>query len=255
MPRQKQGKTLAHLRTYLNKMKIAIMQPYFFPYLGYFQLINAVDIFIVYDNIQFTKKGWGRRNRMLLNGKAKMFSLPLKNASGFLDIKERCLADDYLLTNKKTLRQLENAYSKAPHFHKVFPLLQRCFLFKKHDNLFDFLLFSINEICSFLEIESTIKISSVLDDEGECLRNKKRIIRLCEKLNATMYINPIGGQQLYDKSEFDEQGLILKFLKMHKIQYQQLDSMNFIPNLSIIDVMMFNDKSTIKNFLGNYDLV
>lgn len=231
------------------------MQPYFFPYLGYFQLINAVDVFVVYDNIQFSKKGWIQRNRMLLNGKDKMFSLPLKSDSDFLDIKDRRLADDYLVRNKKILRQFEHAYSKAPHFHEIFPLLQRCFLFEEHDNLFDFLLFSINEMRSFLEIESTIKRSSELDGESERFKNKTRVIHLCKKINAATYINPLGGRHLYDKLEFEEQGLLLKFIRMGDIQYRQLDLMDFIPNLSIIDVMMFNDKNIIAKFLDNYNLV
>jgi hypothetical protein len=236
-------------------MKVAIMQPYFFPYLGYFQLMNAVNIFIVYDNIQFSKKGWIQRNRILHNGKDELFSLPLKKDSDFLDIKDRRLADDYLIKNKKTLRKIEDAYSKAPHFQEVFPLIQKCFLFERQNNLFDFLLFSINELRSFLSIKSDIKISSELEGQDDRLKNKTRVIHLCKKINAATYINPIGGQQLYSKLEFKNQGLLLEFIKMHELKYRQFDAMNFIPNLSIIDVMMFNSKSDIAMILDNYDLV
>jgi hypothetical protein len=236
-------------------MKVAIMQPYFFPYLGYFQLMNAVDVFVVYDNIQFSKKGWIKRNRILLNGKDEMFSLSLKKDSDFLDIKDRRLADDYLVRNKKTLRKLEQAYSKAPNFYEVFPLLQRCFLFKEQNNLFDFLLFSINQIRLFLRIKSDLIISSALDSQSPPLKSKARVIQLCKKLNATMYINPIGGQKLYDKSEFEEQGLPLKFIRMHEIRYHQFNEIDFIPNLSIIDVMMFNDRDRVVKLLQSYDLI
>ncbi len=231
------------------------MQPYFFPYLGYFQLMKAVDVFVVYDNIQFSKKGWIQRNRMLLNGKDEIFSLPLKKDSDFLDIKDRRLADDYLDRNKKTLRKFENAYAKAPYFHEIFPLLQRCFLFEHQKNLFDYLLFSINELRSFLNIKSDLKISSELEGDGERLKGGIRVMRLCKRLNAIMYINPIGGQQLYNKVEFKEHGLLLNFLRMREFHYRQLGEIDFIPNLSIIDVMMFNDRSDIAMLLENYDLI
>lgn len=235
-------------------MKTAIMQPYFFPYLGYFQLINAVDVFIVYDNIQFSKGGWIQRNRMLLNGKEEIFSLPLKKASDFLDICDRHLADDYLLRNKKTLRKLENAYLKAPYFHEVFPLLQNCFLYERHNNLFDFLLFSIKQVLRFLNIETEIKISSEIEDVR--LRNVSRVINLCKKTQGSIYINPIGGQKIYSKQEFAAQGVDLKFLRTRDtITYRQFDDLEFVPNLSIIDVLMFNARSEVSLLLSEYDLV
>ncbi len=235
-------------------MKVAIMQPYFFPYLGYFQLMNAVDIFVVYDNVEFSKKGWIQRNRMLLNGKEELFSLPLKRASDFLDIRERHLADNYLETNKKTLRKLENAYSKAPNFKKIFPIIQKCFLFEDHKNLFEFLLFSIKEMRSLLNLNSELKVSSHLEGD-ERLKNKMRVIRLCQILNATTYINPIGGQKLYNKSEFENQGVLLKFLKMEEFSYSQQGVKDFVPWLSTIDVLMYNDMSIVATLLDKYELI
>jgi hypothetical protein len=231
------------------------MQPYFFPYLGYFQLMSSVDVFVVYDNIQFSKGGWIQRNRMLLNGRDEIFSLPLKKDSDFLDIRDRRLADDYIERNKKILRRFENAYSKAPYFREVFPLVQRCFLFEGHENLFDFLLFSISEIGSFLEINPNIKISSELEGDGDRLKNKARVISLCKYLKATIYINPIGGQSLYNKQEFESEGLLLKFIKMRELCYQQFGGREFVPNLSILDVLMFNDRSDVIKLLDNYDLI
>ncbi len=76
-------------------MKLAIMQPYFFPYIGYFQLINTVDEFVVYDNIEFTKKGWINRNRILVNGKDEYITLPIKKDSDFLHVKDRFLAETW----------------------------------------------------------------------------------------------------------------------------------------------------------------
>src|SRR5258705_11030314 len=100
-------------------MRLAVMQPYFFPYIGYFQLIAAVDLFIVYDNIKYTKKGWINRNRMLRNGKDVMFSVPLKNDSDYLDVCERELAADF--NRDKLFNQLKGAYRGAPNFSQTFP--------------------------------------------------------------------------------------------------------------------------------------
>lgn len=235
-------------------MKTAIMQPYFFPYLGYFQLINAVDVFIVYDNIQFSKGGWIQRNRMLLNGKDEIFSLPLRKASDFLDICDRHLADDYLVRNQKTLRKLENAYFRAPFFQEVFPLLQKCFLYDRHKNLFEFLLFSIKEVLRFLNIETEIKTSSEIEEER--FKNVSRVIYLCKKIQCSTYINPIGGQKIYSKQEFNAHHIDLKFLKTRDtIAYRQFGDLEFIPNLSIIDVLMFNARSEVSLLLSEYDLV
>src|SRR5467141_3329484 len=109
------------------------MQPYFFPYVGYFQLIRSVDLFIVYDNIKYTKKGWINRNRLLRNGKGVVFSLPLKSDFDHLDVRERELAADF--NRDKLLNQFEGAYRRAPHFALTFPLIER--IVRHHDsNLF-----------------------------------------------------------------------------------------------------------------------
>ena len=216
--------------------------------------MNAVDTFVVYDNVEFSKKGWIQRNRILLNGKDELFSLPLKRASDFLDIRERKLANNYLETNKKTLRKLENAYSRAPNFKMIFPIIQRCFLFEDHKNLFEFLLFSITEMRSLLSIKTELKVSSAIEGD-ERLKNKIRVLRLCKILNATTYINPIGGQKLYSKSDFEKQGVELKFLKMREFNYPQQSVKEFVPSLSIIDVLMYNDMMNVTTFLYNYDLL
>lgn len=116
-------------------MKLGIMQPYFLPYIGYWQLLNAVDKYIIYDNIEFTKSSWIRRNRILLNGKDKMFSIPIKKDSDFLNIDKRELTEDSIKERVKILNQIKVAYKKAPEFEKVFPLLQKIFLCEEK-NLF-----------------------------------------------------------------------------------------------------------------------
>lgn len=227
------------------------MQPYFMPYIGYFQLIAAVDQFIVYDNIKFTKKGWINRNRMLLNGKDAMFSLPLKNDSDSLDVCERELAAEF--NREKLLNQLKGAYRRAPYFEQTFPLLE---LIVRHEekNLFAYLHHSLIKTCEHLDIKTQITVSStVAIDHG--LKNQDKVLALCKAVGAKTYMNAIGGMELYTKEAFQEKGLELKFIKSRPFEYAQLGE-TFVPWLSIIDVMMFNPPEAIKDCVNtNYDLI
>ncbi len=232
-------------------MKLAIMQPYFFPYIGYFQLIAAVDTFVVYDNIKYTKRGWINRNRMLQNGKDVMFSLPLKKDSDFLDVCERELASDF--NRDKLLNQIKGAYRKAPYFDQTFSLIEGIV---RHDdsNLFRFLHNSIVKTCEHLSITSTIKISSQIPIDHS-LKNQDKVLALCEAVGADTYVNAIGGVELYSKEIFRERGIDLKFIKSKPFEYAQFDN-EFVPWLSIIDLMMFNSLDSIRKCISNnYELV
>ena len=229
-------------------MNIAIMQPYLFPYIGYFQLMNAVDEFIVYDNIQFTKKGWINRNRILVNGADAYITLPLKKDSDYLDIKDRYLSDDWNTESKKMLNRITESYRKAPYFESVFPLIEKSLLFGDKQ-LFNFIFNSLNLTKDFLEIKTSFVISSTIPIDHH-LKSTEKVIALCKHQNATTYINPIGGVELYSKEEFKNEGLELKFIKANNIIYPQFKN-EFIPYLSIIDIMMFNSKEDIKNHLNN----
>ena len=232
-------------------MRLAIMQPYFFPYIGYFQLIAAVDQFIVYDNIKYTKKGWINRNRMLKNGKDEMFSLPLKSDSDYLDICERELAADF--NRDKLLNQIKSAYRRAPYFAQTFPVVEQIVRYEDA-NLFRFLHHSIVKTCEHLEIKTEIKISSSLAiDHG--LKNQDKVLSLCEAVGASTYVNAIGGKELYSKETFREKVLELKFIQSKPFEYPQFDN-EFVPWLSIIDVMMFNPLDTIRTCIStNYELI
>ena len=224
------------------------MQPYLFPYIGYFQLMNAVDEFIVYDNIQFTKKGWINRNRILVNGADAYITLPLKKDSDYLDIKDRYLSDDWNTESKKMLNRITESYRKAPYFESVFPLIEKSLLFGDKQ-LFNFIFNSLNLTKDFLEIKTSFVISSTIPIDHH-LKSTEKVIALCKHQNATTYINPIGGVELYSKEEFKNEGLELKFIKANNIIYPQFKN-EFIPYLSIIDIMMFNSKEDIKNHLNN----
>ena len=231
-------------------MKLAIMQPYFLPYIGYFQLIAGVDMFIIYDNIKYTKKGWINRNRMLLNGKDAMFSLPLKNASDSLDIRERELTEDF--NQEKLLSQFKGAYRQAPQFAPTIQLLERI-VRNEEKNLFRFLHHSIVKTCDHLEIKTEIKISSDIAIDHD-LKSQDKVLALCEAVGATKYVNTIGGVELYSKETFMERGIDLKFIQSKTFEYPQLGDI-FVPWLSMIDVMMFNPLNAIQDAISsNYVL-
>lgn len=233
-------------------MRAAIMQPYFLPYIGYFQLIKAVDVFVIYDNIEFTKKGWINRNRILLNDKDIYFTLPLKKDSDYLDINQRKLAESYRQENSKIVRKVAEIYKKAPHYDSIMPLIKKIFVFKD-ENLFNFIYNSLQVICNYLEIKTKFIISSsVLIDHT--LKSQDKIIAICEKLEVTDYINAIGGKELYNEEVFNKKGIMLKFIKSQSIYYDQFKN-DYIPWLSIIDVLMFNSIDETKLLLDKYDLI
>lgn len=232
-------------------MKVAIMQPYFFAYIGYFQLIAAVDKFIVYDNIKYTKKGWINRNRMLQNGKDEVFSLPLKSASGYLNVCERELAADF--NRDKLLNQIKGAYRRAPYFAQTVPLIEQIVRYER-TNLFHFLHHSIIKTCEHLGITTEIKTSSDIAIDHD-LRNQDKVLTLCEAVGASTYVNAIGGMELYSQETFRNKGVELKFIKSRRFEYPQFGDA-FVPWLSIIDVMMFNPLDTIQTcILTNYELI
>lgn len=232
-------------------MRIAIMQPYFMPYIGYFQLINAVDEFIVYDNIQFTKKGWINRNRILVNGSDAYFTLPLKKDSDYLEIKNRFLANSFDFERKRILNRISESYRKAPFFKQTYEVLERCMIYEDN-NLFNFIFHSIRELVNYLNIDTKLTISSTLLINHH-LKGEEKVLAICKKQQAAVYINPVGGVNLYKKEEFRSHNVELQFQKSNTIVYKQLNN-EFVPFLSIIDVMMFNDNLCIKQMLNNYTI-
>jgi len=232
--------------------KVAIMQPYFLPYIGYFQLINAVDEFIIYDNIQYTKKGWINRNRILDNGSDKLFTVPLKKDSDYLDVVDRKLSDTWDKDRKKLINSLYTLYHKAPHFEEAYSIVTECLL-DDENNLFNFILNSLNRVNKYLDIETSIVISSSIGIDHS-LKSQDKVIAICKAEKATTYINAIGGMDLYSKTVFESNELELKFIKSHSITYDQFDGA-FVPWLSIVDVMMFNSKDAIKEYLNSYTLI
>jgi len=231
-------------------MKIAIMQPYFLPYIGYWQLLNAVDKFVIYDNIQYTKKGWINRNRFLQNGKEALFSIPINKGETCLNVDERTISSSF--KKEKLINQFDNAYRCSPFFYDVFPIIKHVISYDDN-NLFQYILHSIKVICSYLKIDSSkIVISSKITIDHS-LKSENRVIALCHELGANKYYNPIGGTSLYDKENFANKNIILSFLQAQPFEYKQLTH-KFTPWLSIVDIMMFNSLDAVQEMLNKYSL-
>jgi hypothetical protein len=215
--------------------------------------MNTVEEFVIYDNVKFTKKGWINRNRILINGKDDYISLPLKLDSDYLDIRDRYLAGNWSKDRNKILNRIKESYKKSPQFISVYPVIEKVFLFEEI-NLFNFLFYSIQTVKEYLDIKTKLIVSSAIAIDHK-LKAEEKVIDICKSRKATIYVNPIGGLKLYDKINFKKENIDLLFLKTSDVIYPQFKN-NFVPFLSIIDVMMFNSKEQIKEYLNfSYTLI
>lgn len=230
---------------------IAMMQPYLFPYLGYFQLFAAADIFVLGDDLQYVKDGWINRNRILNNGEPRLITFPLKKDHHGLNINERYLSDNFQDEITPLLKTIGMTYSNAPFRDDVFPLLEKIMRYPQK-NLALYSENSIREIGAYLKITTPIVISSKLQLPAPT-DHQDRVILTMKALGGATYINPIGGLDLYCSKYFSQKNLKLKFHRMHAFSYPQLKS-SFVPNLSIIDVMMFNSVEGIGQHLKKFSL-
>lgn len=225
------------------------MQPYFFPYIGYFQLINAVDKFIFYDDVNYINKGWINRNRILVNGKPTYITIDLSEASQNKLINEILFIDN----RKKISKSIMMAYKKAPYFNEIWPLIEDINNYPvKH--ISELAIFSIIKIAKYLDINTIFEQSSVLYSETKGLEKAERLKRICKINNALNYINPIGGIDLYGKDDFKISGIELQFIKSNNINYLQFSN-EHIPWLSIIDVLMHNSVTEIQVMLNDFELI
>jgi len=229
-------------------MKLAIMQPYLFPYIGYWQLINAVDTFIIYDDVAYIQRGWINRNNFLINGEKKLFTMTVKNASQNSLINQLEIHDDF----SKFQKMLRFNYAKAPHFDEVMDLLSEIITFDRK-NLAKFLENSIALVSSYLKITTTMTLSSSINKDNS-LKGQDKILEICKLMHASDYYNAIGGTDLYSRNDFIDNGISLRFIKSNLSQYKQFKN-DFISGLSIIDVMMFISVDIINEMLNDYVLI
>jgi hypothetical protein len=235
-------------------MKVAIMQPYFFPYIGYFQLINSVDRFILGDEVQYIYQGWINRNRILkpVNEGSCYIMIPVVKHSSKAVIK-----DIHAVENnewkEKVIRQFDHYKKKAPFYSSVRTLLTNCFAIEE-TNITRLNAICLKAVCDYIGIKYKVEIQSEMDFDYSMVHDTcERPIRMCEQMGATEYINPIGGQELYNRARFEAQNIKLSFFQSNPIVYDQNRS-SFEPGLSILDVMMFNSASDIKLMLNEYQL-
>ena len=229
------------------------MQPYLFPYIGYFQLLRAADRFVVYDDVAFIKQGWINRNRLLINGRPSYFTIPVKHASSFTLIKDTMVDAEgqHERWIQKTLKMFDNAYRRAPQFARVFPLVEAVFM-KPTGRVAELAVASLKAVAEFLDIRPEWVDSSTKYGNAD-LKADERVMAICRAEGATEYINATGGRELYGREHFEARGLRLQFLEPRPIQYRQFGE-PFVPSLSIIDVLMFNPVETVNEFLVSCDL-
>lgn len=227
---------------------VAIMQPYLFPYIGYWQLIANVNVFVALDDVNFIKRGYINRNSILVNGEPYVFSVPVKNLSQNILIKDAILNFGEK-EKKKFLRMIQMSYSKAPEFGVVYPIIEDIINYEK-DNVTDFIMNSISAIKEYLGLDTILMKSSDIE-KPDIIKGQERIIHICKYLNADRYINPCGGKELYSKERFEEEKMELFFLETdwNKCRYNQYKNLS-VPSLSIIDVMMFNSVEDISKMLN-----
>jgi hypothetical protein len=255
-------------------MKLGIMQPYFFPYLGYFQGIYAVDKYILYDNLAYIKDGWMNRNRLLVvKGKPTYFIVEIKRKSSNKKISEIEVVDG-IFWRQKILKSIFYNYRNRPFFEEIYPLIERV-INSDVKFLSELNFYSIIVVSNYLDIKTNITTDTSkyleLENKLSCERadlfslfpsiklNKPerkvvRAIEICRSEGANIFINAIGGQTLYDKAEFLRNNIKILFVKTNKYSYQQ-STAEFHPNLSIIDVLMNCGKDGTKKLLNEYTLI
>lgn len=233
-------------------MKVAMMQPYLFPFLGYFQLLNAVDVFVFADDVNFIKGGFIHRNKILFQNEEFYITVPCEKKSQNklinevrLSTKTKGYPDNILLTIKQ-------AYAKAPFITDVFPIIESIFN-SGVDNISTLAAASVESVSNYLELNVDFKFSSASFNHTKGLEKSIRLIKITKELGGDTYMNPIGGTKIYDKEIFENQGIKLYFLESEAITYPQFND-NFIPNLSIIDVIMFNSREDVNKLLNKYRL-
>jgi hypothetical protein len=236
-------------------MTIAVMQPYVFPYLGYYQLVKAVDNFVFFDDVNFINKGWINRNQILQQNEAYKFTIPLHKASQNRMINEIELAE-FDKWRKDFLKRLELNYRKAPFFSFFYQWLQNFFHSKEFRYISEIAEDSVQNIARLLELPTTFMKSSNLPyRESMVINGQEKVLRICNLLNADKYINPQNGMDIYEQELFDLKKVDLKFIRMDTIVYDQFENGKFSPYLSIIDVLMFNDVRKCQELLTKYTLI
>jgi len=241
------------------------MQPYFFPYIGYFHAIHAVDKYIIYENLDYIKDGWMNRNRVLIKNQSPSYlSVMVEGRSSNKKTNEIELNTSFNW-RRKLLNKVFFNYKGSPFFDESYLLIEECINIDS-DMLFMYNSKIVKKLAEYLELDTEIqydnrhfltlekKIAAGIIDDAKFEAKSKRVFEICKHENADVFVNAIGGRALYDKIQFKENGIDLYFVETEEIEYNQF-SANFHPNLSIIDVLMHNGQDRTKDLLNNYKLI
>ena len=232
-------------------MKLAIMQPYFVPYLGYWQLLNAVDRFVIYDDVNYIKGGWINRNRILINGNPSYITIPLYQASP-----NKLICDISMQSSsvwrRKLIKSIAISYRKAQFFTECFPGIEEIIGYET-ESLADYLAHQLRVLATYMGIKTEF-VTTSRHYKNNNLTGQDRILDICKREGATSYINPQGGQSLYDSETFSNAGIDLRFIVMKSVAYQQRAS-SFVPSLSIIDALMEIGTLGVSQDLDKFDLM
>ncbi|SDY70347.1 WbqC-like protein family protein [Hymenobacter psychrophilus] len=229
------------------------MQPYLFPYLGYFQLMVAADRFVIYDDVQYIKGGWINRNRLLVNGQPLLFTIPLDAPSPNRNICAIELSDKGPW-RAKLLQTIAQSYRRAPQFEPVYALIERVFTAQEARTITDLVRVSFTELIAYLCLSVELVPTST-HYGNQHLRAQERVLDICRMEGATEYVNAQGGRELYDHDTFAAHELGLNFLQPELRPYKQLGKGAFVPGLSMIDVLMNNSVAQTNELLHSYQLL
>ena len=228
-------------------MKVAVMQPYIFPYIGYIQLVNYVDCFVLYDDATYIKGGYINRNTILYDGKPKRFTLPVISSSSNKKISELRFSSNL----HKPIELIRHAYSRAPNLKNILKLVEDV-LTAPDNSITSVCEDGLNSVFRYLDLEVNIlRASDLKYDRTQSAADK--LLAISRILGASNYVNSSGGKGLYDREYFSRNHCELSFLEMKPFQYQQGRS-EFVPNLSIIDILMWCDKTDVVKALENYEI-
>lgn len=236
-------------------MKVAIMQPYFFPYLGYFQLIKNSDTFILLDDVQYIRHGWVNRNRILKPEQDWQYILvPLQEHEQTTLIKEIKVQDNDIWKDK-ILRQIQHYKRKSPFYLNTKILLEECF---NHTDTSITRLngFYLEKVCNYIRLPLNLKISSLENYNYSNVHTAGDwALKICQQIEGTEYLNPINGKEIFNPQDFSNANIELCFLNCTDISYSQRRNGIIELGLSIIDVLMFNSPEQIHNLLEKCEIV
>lgn len=230
------------------------MQPYLFPYLGYFNLVHASDIFVFLDDVQFIRRGWINRNRIQLGGTDFTFTVPLEKAPRQMPINAMRVSPEYFAPFMATFaQQLKSGYGKAPFFDDVVALVTR--VLTGGGTMAELAARSVTEVLGYLSLSRDVRFASALSPsaKGDELRSGARLRHIAGALGASAYLNAPGGRDLYAAEDFASAGLDLRFVAPRLVHYQRPPP--FIPGLSVIDALMYLPPEGVADLVSRYDIV